>query len=41
MELTDRDIDQIKWIYDAFYGGRKNAEEALADLELLINKGDN
>jgi hypothetical protein len=37
MELTDREADQIKWIYDAFYGGRINADEALAKLEELIN----
>lgn len=41
MELTDREAQQIKWIYDAYEGGRINADEALAKLELLINEGDN
>jgi hypothetical protein len=40
MELTNREVEQIKWIYDAFYGGRINADEALNKLEQLIN-GDN
>lgn len=40
MELTDREASQIKFIFDAFYGGRINADEALQKLELLIN-GDN
>lgn len=37
MELTEREANQIKWIYDAYYGGRINADEALAKLEQLIN----
>jgi hypothetical protein len=37
MELTEREQDQIKWIYDAYYGGRINADEALNKLELLLN----
>ena len=37
MELTDQQADQIKWIYDAYYGGRLNADDALANLEQLIN----
>jgi hypothetical protein len=40
MELTNKEADQIKWVYDAFYGGRINANEALEKLEQLIN-GDN
>jgi uncharacterized membrane protein YjjP (DUF1212 family) len=37
MELTDREASQVQWIYDAFYGGRINADEALEKLEQLIN----
>ena len=40
MELTDREAQQIKWIYDAYEGGRINAEEALGKLEQLINNAD-
>jgi hypothetical protein len=37
MELTDKEAEQIKGIYEQFYNGAIAAEKALEDLELLIN----
>jgi hypothetical protein len=40
MELTEREAKIIKRIYDKFYAELISAEEALENLEQLIN-GDN
>jgi len=37
MELTDQEARIIKRIYDKYYADNISAEEALADLEELIN----
>lgn len=37
MELTEREARVVKYVYDAYYGGRINADEALAKLEELFN----
>ena len=41
MELTEREAKLIKRIYDKFYAELISAEEALQNLEQLINDGDN
>lgn len=40
MEVTDKEAERIKSIYDGYYTGEVSAEEALADLEQLINGDD-
>ena len=40
MEMTDKEAMEVKRIYELFYAMAIPAEEALEDLEQLIN-GDN
>jgi hypothetical protein len=40
MELTDKEAKAIKAIYNDWHEGATTAEEALFDLEQLINNAD-
>lgn len=41
MELTEAEATAIKAIFSDFHSGATNADEALFDLEQVINGGDN
>lgn len=38
MELTNKEAEQVKAIYSQYHAGEITAEQALDELELLINE---
>jgi hypothetical protein len=41
MNLTDLETEKVKAIYSDYHIGAMSADEALYELEQLINEGDN